>query len=473
MIKKFAKDVIIYGLSSSLTKLVGLFLIPLYTRIFSIDNYGIMDIVVTIVAIATIFGLLQLESAVARYYYLEKNDGIRTKMVSTALWSIIIFSFLITGFLTLLSGFLSNILFKSDSYATTIVIGCLTISVSNITSFLTVIIQFKKKPLHYLTFQLIQIAVTIGLTLFLIMYIGTGIIGVFWGQFIGFLVISIIMGIYLRKELTFAWDYTSFNKMMRYSLPLVPAVAGSIANSYVNRFIILGYLTIAEIGIYAVALKIASVFQLIGTAFRMAWMPFFWETFENNSDHKKIFKNVQKTLSILAFIGVVLLTIFSREVTHLLASNEYFSATKYVGLISLSIAITSIIMPVTGIGPGITKRTEYNTIIYFIGLSVNIVSLFLFVPTLGLLGVPLSLLVGNIVTLAIGWYNSEKLYYIGFDKIASIIYLCATIIIIIINMYYDPPFGVKLVIVLFLIMYLFIKYAGMIKAFLKNQVVQG
>lgn len=468
MLKKFAKDVIIYGVSSSITKFVGLLLVPVYTRVFSKEDYGTMELIVTIVALSTIFGMMQLESAVARYYYMEKNENDRKTMVSTAMWTIIAVSLLFFLILLSFSTPLSKILFNSTIYSTIIIIGCLTIPFSNLTAFFSIIIQYKKRPVLYLLFQLLQVTVTISLTIYLVVFAKIGIVGVFWGQLAGFLSSVIFMVIYLREQLGFVWKYNALNKMMRYSLPLLPAVAGNMANSHLNRFIMLGYLSLAEIGLYGVALKISSVFHLISSAFKMAWGPFFWETLENNPDHRAVFKKVQTELSLLVLMIVVFVTLFSKEIIFILTTESYFPAAKLIGLLSLSIALTSIIVPLTGIGPGITKKTEYNTIIYFLGLTINIGSLFIIVPAIGLIGVPISMLLGNITLLIVGWYNSERLYYVGFKKLPMLFNLVATFIIILIDLNFDLPLMVKILVLILLFVYLIVKYHTKITLLLKK-----
>lgn len=467
MIRSFGKDIIIYGLSSSLSRFVGLFLLPLYTRFFTPDDYGTMDLIATIVAICSIFGMMQLESAVSRYFYAEKNNKARNSMVSTAMWTIVGFSTMIFIALVLSANLLSNYFFESGEFNIVIIVAAMTIPVANLNSLFTVLIRFKKKAVHYLLFQITQLVFTVSLTVLLIVWINTGIIGVFWGKLFGFLITSLGMSYYLRSNLNFTWRFNDIKKMFRYSLPLVPSVAGNWANNYVNRFVMYGYLSVADIGIYVVALKVASIFNLIGSAFRMAWAPFFWETYEKESNHRQIFRSIQNHVSILTLGLVVIVTLFSYEIIYYFATPEYLGAAKLVGLIALSIAITSIISQVIGLGPGITKKTEYNTIIYFLSLSVNIGSLFIFVPIYGLIGVPLSLLLSSLTMLTVSWYNSEKLYPVGFDKSSMIIHLTIVLIVIAVEIKYELLIEIKMLLTSMVLMYFYFRYQIIIKKYMQ------
>ena len=200
----------------------------------------------------------------------------------------------------------------------------------------------------------------------------------------------------------------------RYSLPSVPAVAINWLNSYAGRFVMLGYLTLADIGLYTVALKIASVFSLLRNAFRMAWGPFMWENFEKHG-HKETYQRIMKVVSIGIFSIVVLVALFSGEVLSLLTTQEYASAAPLIGILGFSIGLTIVVQTI-GLGAGITKRTEFNTLIYSVSAGVNIACLFILVPAIGLIAAPLCLLISTTVLIVLAWWNSESLYYIGFSK---------------------------------------------------------
>ena len=468
MLKSFGKDFIIYGLSSSLSKFIGLFLVPVYTRIFSVEDYGSMDIILTIFSFACIFSMMQLESAVARYFYSAKNENAQNILISTAMWSIVIASVMLVVFLMVSSGFISLKLFDNVRYEKVIFIAALIIPAANLNSLFSIVIRFKKKALHFLFFQGLQVFITVTLTIFLILEIKTGIIGVFYGMLAGFSVSALLMLYYLKNQLLLTLSISELKIMLRYSLPLMPAVAGGWINSYINRFVMLGYMSLLEVGIFAVGLKIASIFQLVGAGFRMAWPPFFWDNYENNRNHKELFVNLQQYISMIVLFVVVIITLFSKEIIILVTTEAYFSSYELVGILSISLALSTIIAPITAIGPSITKKTEYNTLIYFFSVVVNVGSLFILVPLIGLIGVAYSLLLGSLTLMILGWYNSEKLYPVGFNKRAMIVNTSITLIIVFINLYFHFNIIIRVIILLGLLIIFLLKYYKKINTLFKN-----
>ncbi len=182
MLKGLAKSILIYGVASSIGKFIGLFLVPIYTRIFSPDQYGVIDLISTVVALVSILGMVQLESATSRYYFAVKENEERCIYVSTAFWTIIVLSSFWAVFVLLLAGPVSVLLFKTDQYRYVILVASLIIPFSNIFSFLTVLMRYINKPVVYTIFVTIQLLSTVGISVWLVVFKRIGIIGVFYGQ---------------------------------------------------------------------------------------------------------------------------------------------------------------------------------------------------------------------------------------------------------------------------------------------------
>ncbi|HOG91838.1 MAG TPA: oligosaccharide flippase family protein [Smithella sp.] len=445
MLKDLAKSILIYGVASSLGKFVGLFLVPVYTRIFSPEQYGVIDLISTVVAFVSILGMVQLESSISRYYYTAKDDSERRLFISTAFWPIVLFSVFWMIIVALVADYASYLLFKTVKYKKIIIVSALTIPVSNLFSYLTVVMRYQKKPLTYSLFVIVQMLTSVGMSIWLVVYERMGIIGVFYGQLFGFVLGAAVLTFYLRFYIVFSLQMDLLKKYFRFGIPMVPAVAGSWLNAYANRFFMLGYLTLTDIGLYTVALKIASAFQLIDSAFRMAWGPFMWENFER-PDHREIYKRIMKLVTIGVFFLVVVFSLFGNEVLLLLTTADYTKASSLIGMLAYSIGL-GIIAQTIGLGAGITKRTEYNTVIYCISVAVNIGCLFVLVPKMGLIAVPLSLLLSTTALVALTWYNSERLYYIGFSKSFFIAAYALALIPIVIASMIDINSFVKLIIV--------------------------
>jgi len=240
----------------------------------------------------------------------------------------------------------------------------------------------------------------------------------------------------------------------KYSIPQLPAVCGGWLNTYLNRFIMLGYLSISQIGLFTVSLQIGSIFKLLENAFRMTWEPFIWEQLKKK-DYKIQLYNLAKLITIIILSVAVLLSLFAEELQAILSSKDYIEAVGIIKLLFLALSFP-IISQVIGVGISIAEKTKYLSISYFIGVGINILFLFILVPNIGLIGVPISLIVSNISIFIFMWYFSEKLHPINYDKHAISLY-CIFAILFIVGIYiYPPSFLLKSVFVLMIIIVVYI-----------------
>lgn len=318
-----------------------------------------------------------------------------------------------------------------------------------------------KKPVVYILFILIQLITTVTLSIWLVVYRSIGIIGVFYGQLAGFLIALLLMLLYLRKNFIFYWNRNILKKLFSFSLPQVPARFGVIGNTYASRFVILGYLSLSDIGLYTIAVKIASFFLLLQSAFSNAWYPFFYDCLENK-DHKNIYKKVSKYGTVFILVIVSLFALYSKELLMILTTDKYYAATPLIGLLAFSHGLI-IINNTVNLGTLITKKTIYGTYTYLVSAIINILFLFILVPKIGLIGAPISLLIGNITLLIFAWFISEKLYYIGFNKVVFIMSFILTLIVVVGNILLDVNFLYKIVFSIFSFILIVIYFHNIIK----------
>ena len=85
MVRHLLKDSAVYGIGAVLSRLVGFVMIPVYTRVLTPSDYGVIE---TITRVADVFGLvmaLGIAGSLQRFYSDAKDDGERRALASTAM----------------------------------------------------------------------------------------------------------------------------------------------------------------------------------------------------------------------------------------------------------------------------------------------------------------------------------------------------------------------------------------------------
>ena len=453
MKKELIKAFFLYGLSSAASKFIAVLLLPVYTQVFSVEEYGQIDVIQSIVYIIIIFGILQLETSLQRFYY-ELDERSRNIMISSILWSVGGLSCLFTGISLFCTDVLSELLFGSKVFSDTIKIALLLIPLTNLTTIFFIIIRYMKKPILFTGLTIIQVVTSALSTLILILYYHIGINAVFIGQIIGFGIVILCQFIYLRKMYSFTIDIFILRKALSFALPQFPARIGSTCNAYINRFFMLSYLSAAAIGLFSVALKFASIILLLQNAFLMVWIPFMYESLKR-PDHKKIYAQVFNYVCIGVFLFVCLLALFADNILQLFTKNpDYYDAALLIGGLALYQGMF-IIKEVVDIGPKITKQTIYITYTYLISTAFNIISLYLVLHMGGLKAVVGSMIFTNIVLIIFSWLFTNKLYPIEFGIKKFALFLLLTLVVLIVLQFLEFSLVTKISITLFTLGFLF------------------
>lgn len=457
--KELVKGFLIYGLGSTLGKFISFFLLPIYTRVFTPEDYGSLDLILSIIAIIAVFGMLQIETGLQRFYYEKESDLEKKKLMSSAFF----FTFICSVIVIIISSCLIPVIsafFFSGNYELELFIAFLSILPTNLIVILFVFLRFKKERVIFMFMSVYQILSALLLTLIFVLVFSFSFFGVIISNLISALTSLLILLFLLRKDVLFVFDKVMIKEMLSFGLPQFPARLGSISNAYINRFFMVGYLSVTAIGLYAVGLKVASGMLLIQSAFQLAWLPYLYEMLKTENHKEQLIKIFNVLLIAICYVSVIC-SLIGKEAILFLTTPEYIEAHKIIGMLTFYYGLF-IIKEVVDVGIKVTKQTKYVSYIYIFTAILNIVLLFWFTPFLGINGVVLSLLISNIILYAGTQLVSVKLYPIKYSYTQIFLTLLPTLMFIVISMYVELSMFIRytllLIISVLFIVYMFKQY---------------
>lgn len=411
-IKRLFKDSIIYGVGSVAKYLIGFFLLPIYTRVFTPADYGILDTVGTLAGIVSLFLMFGLDSATQRYYFDNKKDG--KLIISTSFWFVAVVSFsvcliLIMGF----SGFFSNLFFNTNIHSKVLTLAILSIPASLLISLSQNTLRLKFAPWRYNIITLFQIISSTTIIFFLVVVLKKGIFGNFLGGFIATIITLIVGTICIRSKIIFRFSSVYLKKMLKYGTTLMFAGFAYWVLSLSDRFFIVKLSTLEQVGLYSIGNKISSILILFITALSLAWPPLLFAYYKKKEGNRFIIKVI--TYSTILFSSLaVLLTAFGHDILKIIAPSTYIEAAWVIGILSLGLAFLGISgMFATGIS--LSKKTKYLTLSSVIAAVLNIILNIILIPKIGIIGAAIATLISYIVLAFLNYFYSQKLYYLEYE----------------------------------------------------------
>ena len=83
MLRAMLRDTVTYTLPAMLSQGLGLILLPIYARVLTREEFGALDLIVSIAPIVTIVMSLEIQQGLARLRA-DANDEVRRRMTGTA-----------------------------------------------------------------------------------------------------------------------------------------------------------------------------------------------------------------------------------------------------------------------------------------------------------------------------------------------------------------------------------------------------
>ena len=193
-----------------------------------------------------------------------------------------------------------------------------------------------------------------------------------------------------------------WRKMMRYSLPLVPAALFWWITSVSDRYMITWFLGSGANGIYTVASKIPAIITLISGMFLEAWQ--FSAVRESRGSRRSyisFYTNIWSMFLTVMFTGGSIIIAFSPAAIRLLAASEYYSAAEYLPILTAA-AILSSLVSFMGSVYIVTKRSSLSFLTTAAGAVFKIILNFLLIPThLGIYGAAVATLCSYLLSFLI------------------------------------------------------------------------
>ncbi len=414
-LKQLGRDSLVYGLGSVLVKSIGIFLLPVYTRVFSPAEYGMIEMLTVISSFLSSILVMGMDSAQSFYFFKEKAAGkLQQKALVTAIlqWRIT-WGLGIVLLATLFSPLLNNWLFGGLldwKYFALAFVGALFTTVMGQSA---EVFRLLYKPWPYIIIMMVSSVSSASIILTMVILFQQGIIGYFYGVVFGSLCSALFGWYWAREYLSFEKFYTSWwPKLLRFGLPLVPASLGMYVMNTADRWFIQHYHGADTLGLYAVAAKFALIMALAIETFRKAWWPIAMDAMHSD-DGPETFRLIANFFIGLGVSGIILLTLLSPILIEWFTDSRFHSAWNIIGVLAWQSLFYGLFLVISA---GIWKAEKTHLMFYLmlIAAAINIGLNYLLVPEWGNLGAALSTSLSFFGWVVIAVYLSEKLWPVKF-----------------------------------------------------------
>ena len=477
-LKKLAGKSVIYGLGNVSLKAIGFFLIPLYTRHLTAEDYGIMGVTSTVLVILSILLPLSLHAALMKFYYDVQDPGQR-RIVTGNIWIIIIiFSTILTLLLDRFGNYLFSLIFKGVAFSPYIrlVIWIAYLNVYNLIPLN--LLQIQEKPIPYVAATATNSLVTILLVIYLVVIKQQGVYGYLLGMLIGSSIMVIPYLIFIIRNISLRIDINLLKKVLLYSLPLVPHGLAGWLLELSDRVILERNVPLGDLGLYNLGYQFGTILILVANAVNLAFAPFIFKTVseENEKSNSRISPIVTYYFLFLIF-GALGMELFIKEVVQIMAAPDFHSVYRVTyWIIAAQFLSASYYIPANLIF--VSGKTKYVPLATVISGLINVGLNLWLVPSYGYIASAWATFIAYMVMLLMIWFFNLHCYpfpyqykRIGITLLIALFLFSISIIIPIQNIFISIIFKSILLLIFPIVIYFSGFFTDKEKLMIKNTVL--
>ena len=404
----------IYGLGTVVSQIVSFLLLPLYTRYLTPEDYGVLQTVEITDKIIGIVVTIGIARALSRFFYESDAESERNSVVSTAYGSYCLSAVIALPCFFLVSDHLSRLLLDSVRFSGFFRIAFLSMVFGGMTDIGMMYLRLKKKPTIFVSITLSRLVLLVVLNIVFLVKMNMGIEGMLYSSLISNALYSAMLSTAILWRTKFRFDTGIARQLLRYSLPMVPTSFGNIAVKQADKYFILYYMSVADMGIYSLALKIGNaIHTLLTVPFNMAYIPRRFEIMKRE-DASQIYARIfTYYVFFIGFAGLTL-SMLIPEILRFLVTPKFYGASNIIPLVVVSMIIFGTQFHFD-FGILYAKKTKYLTYISFSAAIVQIALNFVLIKRYGFFGAVWSSIISLGIQALLLYILSRRFYPVCYE----------------------------------------------------------
>lgn len=399
-----------------MAKSVSFFMLPIYTRIFSPSDYGMIEMLTVISSFVGAILVMGMDSAQSMYFFKDKEEGksAQARLISSILQWRLIWGTIVVLISTLLAPFLNLIFFDGNLSVLYFAIAFASALFAQVLSQSSEIMRLLYRPWSYIGITISQSIVGAGLVMAFVLGWKMGVLGFFVGVGSSSVIVS-ILGWYLAREYL---DFSRLQKdlwpkLIRFGAPLVPAGLALYFMSSADRWFIQYFHGPFALGLFAVGAKFSMLMAFAAETFRKAWWPIAMDSM-HNSDGPETFRTISRLYMGVGTAMIIIVTLLSPWLVKLFTADEYYGSWPLVGILAWQSLFYGFFL-IASAGIWKVEKTALNLYLMLASMSFGLILNWLLTPKYAELGAAIATAITYLFWVVISMAVSEYFWKTGFS----------------------------------------------------------
>jgi O-antigen/teichoic acid export membrane protein len=429
------------------TQLFAFVTFPILTRALTREQYGILGLVTTTMLFAVAVAKAGLSDGVVRFY--KEYSGVRENLEtfsSTILIRGIVFSSAASLCYVAVLLVVRTHLKLDPIYTLGFLVMAFYLFLRPLNIIVTYFLRVNDKTIFMNVLGVVERMCSVGLSLFLLLYVFKA----FYGYFVGLVIVEVLVSAVL-----FYWFFRHFNvhpskvsnelnlKLIKFGAPLLLTELSFLVMSYADRYLMVAYLGGEALGLYSVGYNLAMyIGNIITFSLSYAIVPIYVEIYGTEGREKtEVFleRSFRYLLMVIIpmWIGYVAI---AKDLFITLASEKYAMAARFSPLVLLAYLFLAV-NPILNAGLYLKKKTFVLFIISFSAIVINISMNLILLRRFGIASAAVTAAVSNMVLTISTMWVSRKFITVRIDLKTFFYYLGVSVVMYLVVRQVETPWA--------------------------------
>ncbi len=396
---------------------IGFFSFPLWTRYFSLEEYGMLSLIGVTLSFVGPISKFGLNRSVLRLYA-EFSSGKRERPIASFYTTMFLGAMALSGMVALLFWAVIYLLGPArvggqqmyELFVLSSILLFLGAGPSVFISFLRV----EERAKFYAGISISVTTIKLILTVVLVIVLVIGVKGLYLGGIIVQIGMVLLVASLLwrqKKLVLSSFSLALLVEALHFGLPLVPAELANEISNLGDRYVLEIFMGTKAVGIYSVAYSLTSNLKALLTVMMFALTPMYVRIWEESGRARteSFLSSVLDYYLMFAIPGIVLFSYLGGDILVFFASEKYVAARGLVPYLTVPLLLHGAISIYTA-GLFLNKKT--STVLYCtLGAGTGNIALNIaLVPVMGLTGAAVATLISyTLLIVAVNLYSSRFL----------------------------------------------------------------
>ena len=405
---------------------------PIFTRIFTKNDYGIMAIITITIGILSHISGLGLKDAILRFYSSytgEKQDIFLSTVFNFSILASVLCIIILVGSLYFLRLIIPSITFQLLLLFS---LASLLLIFRAITANITAVYRIEEKVRNAILIEFFSRYAGLVASILLV-FAFRNLYGYFAGIVLAEGVLAIFLSWNIKDKISFTCiDFSILWKAVKYGFPLSMSNISSFFLTSGDRYVVGYFFGASAVATYTVAYNLCNyIFELIKNIFFKTFMPLVINHWNNNEvgESQKLL-GLHFRLYLMATIPAVFgLSSVGSEALTLLAGSKYASASFLIPVLASAIAVNGL-SHVTFSGLYFKSKSKIILGITFGCSILNLLLNVILLPVVGLIGAAWATGISYLAMVVFGYFFTRSILNIEYKIFNLLKYLLISSVMI-------------------------------------------